>query len=140
MIDLIKKLLHRFRRLITYGIMGVINTILDYLVFALCYELVHIPIAVSQGIGFLCGSVCGYILNSNVTFREGKGRTKAQLLQYVGVDVVLTVVSGAVMHMAEDAGWPIYLTKIAMTAVITLIHYTTYKYCVFRIKKEDSQK
>lgn len=140
MINLIKKLLWRFRRLITYGIMGVINTVLDYVVFALCYELVHVPIAISQAIGFLCGSVCGYLLNSNVTFREGKGRTKAQLVQYVGVDVVLTFVSSGIMHLAEDAGWPVYLVKIVMTAVITLIHYTIYKYCVFRIKKEDSQK
>lgn len=140
MIAWIKKMLYRFRRLITYGIMGVINTVLDYAVFALCYELLHIPISVSQAIGFICGSVCGYLLNSNVTFKEGKGRTRAQGVQYVGVDVVLTFISSAVMHWVERAGLPVYLMKIAMTAVITVIHYTVYKYCVFRIKKEDSEQ
>lgn len=139
MTDLIKKLLRRFRRLITYGAMGIINTLLDYGVFALCYELLYLPVSVSQAVGFLCGSVCGYLLNSNVTFREGKGRTKAQMAQYLGVDVVLTAVSSGVMHLGENAGWPVYLVKIAMTAAMVLIHYTIYKYCVFRIKKEDSQ-
>jgi len=140
MIQWIKKLIHRFRRLVTYACMGVINTIVDYAIFALCYELFHVPISISQATGFISGSVCGYILNSNVTFREGKGRTRAQFIQYVGVDVVLTVLSSGVMHWVERAGLPIYLIKILMTGAITLIHYTIYKYCVFRIKKEDSER
>lgn len=137
MSDLIKKLLRKYRRLITYGVMGVINTLLDYAVFALCYELIRLPVSVSQAVGFISGSVCGYFLNSNVTFREGKGRTRAQMVQYVGVDVVLTLISGAVMHEAENAGWPVYLVKVAMTAAIILIHYTVYKHFIFKIKKED---
>ena len=136
----IVKLLRRFRRLITYGIMGVINTIVDYLVFAGAYDLLHLSAGVSQAMGFLAGSVCGYLLNSNITFSEGKGRTKAQFVQYVGVDLVLGAVSSFVMEWMEGKGINAYLVKIVLTAVIALLHYTIYKYLVFRIKKEDSEK
>lgn len=133
-------LLRRFRRLITFGLVGVLNTLVDYLVFALCYELLGLHISLSQVIGYACGSVCGYFVNSNVTFREGKGRTKAQGLQYIGIDVVLTLLSSAFMRWVELMGWPVYLFKIIMTVAIALIHYIIYKYFVFRIGKEDSQE
>lgn len=137
MINWIKKMLHRFRRLISYGIMGVVNTLLDYGVFYLLYRAIGLPIELSQAAGFLSGSVCGYLLNSNVTFREGKGRTKAQFFQYVGVDVVLTVLSSYFMGWAENQGYPVFWLKVLVTAVAALIHYVIYKYLVFRIKKED---
>lgn len=135
----IKKLIQRFRRLITYGIMGVINTIVDYLVFAAAYDLFGVSAGVSQALGFLTGSVCGYLLNSNITFSEGKGRTKAQFVQYVGVDIILGGLSSLAMDWAESRGFNAYLIKILLTAVIALLHYTIYKYLVFRIKKEDSE-
>ncbi len=140
MMDFIKRQLYRFRRLISYGIAGVLNTLLDYAVFAVFYELLHTGAGVGQAAGFLSGSVCGYLLNSNITFREGKGRTRAQFAQYVGVDLVLLAISSAAMDFLEGRGLNAYAVKIAMTAVIALLHYTIYKYLVFRIKKEDSER
>lgn len=140
MIEFVKMLFHRFRRLISYGIMGVINTLLDYAVFAVFYDLLHFGAGAAQAAGFLSGSVCGYLLNSNITFREGKGRTRAQFVQYVGVDLVLLGISSSAMDYLDGRGLNAYIVKTAMTAVIALLHYTIYKYLVFRIKKEDSEK
>ena len=133
-------LLRRFRRLITFGFVGVMNTLVDYLVFALCYELLGLHISLSQIIGYASGSVCGYFVNSNVTFREGKGRTKAQGAQYIGIDVLLTLASGGFMHWVENRGWPVYAIKIFVTVAVALIHYIIYKFVVFRITKEDDRK
>ena len=138
--ELIIGLIKKFRRLIVFGFVGVANTLVDYLVFALFYELLHTPIAVSQFVGYMSGSVFGYFVNSNVTFKEGKGRTKAQWVQYLGVDIVLTALSGAFMTWVENNGLPIYLFKIFTTVAVALIHYIIYKHFVFRIKKEDSEK
>ena len=135
----IKKMLHRFHRLISYGIMGVINTGVEDIIFYLLYRLVHLPIEASQALGYLSGSVCGYFLNSNVTFREGKGRTRAQFIQYVGLDLFLAGISSYVMGVVERQGWPILPLKILITACVTLIHYIVYKHFVFRIKKEDEK-
>lgn len=136
--DLIKKLVLKFARLIKYGLVGIINTLVDYGVFTLVYQLAGLEAGLSQIIGFMCGSVCGYVLNSNFTFREGKGRTKGQFFQYVGVDIVLALFSGWLMQLASGAGINAYLAKIALTVVIMLLHYIIYKYIVFRIKKEES--
>lgn len=134
---LIIGLFTKFRRIIIFGIVGVLNTLVDYAVFGLCYELVHIPIAISQVLGYMSGSVFGYFANSNFTFREGKGRTKAQGAQYIGIDLVLTLLSGAFMHWVEIMGWPVYIVKLFVTVAVALIHYIIYKFVVFRITKED---
>ena len=136
--DLIKKLFFKFARLIKYGLVGIINTLVDYGVFTLVYQLAGLEAGPSQILGFMCGSVCGYVLNSNFTFREGKGRTKGQFFQYVGVDIVLALFSGWLMQLASGAGINAYLAKIVLTVVIMLLHYIIYKYIVFRIKKEES--
>lgn len=132
------QLLRKFRRIIIFGFVGVLNTLVDYGVFALCYEMAGIPISVSQVLGYMSGSVFGYFMNSRVTFREGRGRTKAQGAQYIGIDIVLTLLSGAFMHWVEQQGWPVYVIKIFVTMAVAVIHYIIYKLVVFRITKEDN--
>lgn len=137
--DWIIKVFKKLKRLITYGIVGVINTGVDYGVFTLEYSVLGIQAGVSQAVSFLCGTVCGYLLNSNFTFSEGKGRTKAQFLQYLGVDIVFTILSSLTMKWLEGRGWNAYLVKIVITVVVMLLHYVIFKHLVFRIRKEDSK-
>lgn len=135
--DWIIKMIHRFHRLIEYGVCGVINTAVNWTIFALLYLLAGLPAYISHGLGFIAGSVCGYTLNSRFTFHEGKGRTKAQAVQYVGIDAVLFVSSSGLMKLMEDMDWNVWLVEIGLTAVFALIHYVLYKFLVFRIRKED---
>jgi len=138
--DPITRLFYKFKRIIIFGVVGVLNTAVDYAVFALCYELIHVPVGISQILGYMSGSVFGYFMNSNFTFREGKGRTKAQGAQYIGIDVALTILSGGFMHWVEMMGWPVYAIKIFVTVAVAVIHYLIYKFVVFRITKEDDGK
>ena len=140
MTDFLKRRLLRFRRLISFGMVGALNTLVDYAVFTVLYELLSAGAGVGQAVGYMSGSVCGYLLNSNITFREGKGRTRAQFAQYLGVDLALLALSSAAMEYLDGRGLNAYVVKIAMTALIMLLHYIIYKYFVFRIKKEDSER
>ena len=140
MTGFVKRLVFRFRRLISYGLVGALNTLVDYAVFAVVYDLLHFGAGVGQAAGYMTGSVCGYLLNSNITFREGKGRTRAQFAQYLGVDLLLLGISSAAMEQLDGRGLNAYVLKLVMTAVIAILHYVIYKHLVFRIKKEDSEK
>ena len=128
----------RYHRLWTYGFFGVINTLIDYGIYSLLYYLLHLPVSLAQIAGLLCGSCNGYLLNSTITFEEGRGRTKGQFFQYIGVDIVLALLSGAFMQWAEThVPLPMILIKVIMTALVTIIHYIVYKKLVFKIRKED---
>ena len=128
----------RFHRLWTYGFFGCINTAIDYGVYSLLYYVLGVPVSIAQAIGLICGSSNGYLLNSTITFEEGRGRTKGQYFQYVGVDIVLAVLTGAFMQWAEThVNMPVILVKVCMTAVVTIIHYLVYKKLVFKIRKDE---
>ena len=131
------RLVERMHRFLTYAFMGAINTAVDYLIFVLLYKLFHAPIELSQAVGYLGSSAHGYMLNSNLTFLEGKGRTRGQFFQYVGLDVLLLVLSSLFMGWMERIGAPVYLMKLVVAVTVGVIHYTVYKLFVFRIKKED---
>ena len=140
MIVFIKKFYARFHRLIDYGIAGCINTVADYLAFSLLYYLIGISVELSQIAGFLSGTCVSYLINSNVTFKEGKGRTRAQFIQYIGIDVVMAALSSWFMGWAElNIPIPVLYVKIGVTIAVAMVHYTIYKYVIFRIKKEDGQ-
>lgn len=139
MISALQSLFKKFKRLVTYSLVGAVNTLVDYTVFAVLFELLSFSSGVSQTAGFLSGSVCGYMLNSRVTFRQGKGRSRAQWAQYVGIDVILAFLSSAFMNYLSLLGINVYIIKIMITVIVFFLHYTLYKYVVFRIKKEDDR-
>ena len=131
-------LIKRYHRMLTYGFMGCINTAVEFVVFFLLYRLIGLrSIELCQAAGFLCGSANGYMLNSNSTFSEGRGRTKGQFFQYVGVDVVLAACSSLYMGWAENGRLPVLVTKVIVTVATGILHYIIYKFLVFRIRKED---
>ena len=115
----LQSLIHRWHRLLTYAFMGCLNTVVDYAIYAVLY----------------------YALGVTVSFAEGKGRSRGQYWQYVGVDIVLAVLSGAFMEWAEvNVPVPMLLIKVAMSILILVVHYVVYKKLVFRIKKEDDEE
>ena len=130
--------IERFHRLWTYGFFGCINPAIDYGLYSLLYYVLGVPVSIAQAVGLICGSSNGYLLNSTITFEEGRGRTKGQYFQYVGVDIVLALLTGAFMQWAEThIDLPMILIKVIMTAVVTVIHYLVYKKLVFRIRKDE---
>ena len=133
--------IERFHRLWTYGFFGCMNTAIDYGLYSLLYYVLGVPVLIAQAVGLICGSSNGYLLNSTITFEEGRGRTKGQYFQYVGVDIVLALLTGAFMQWAEThIDLPMILIKVIMTAVVTVIHYLVYKKLVFRIRKDERRK
>lgn len=131
------RLVQRMHRMLTYAFMGCVNTAVELLVFFLLYQLLKVPVEISHGAGFIAASAHGYLLNSNLTFTEGRGRSRGQFIQYVGVDVVLTLVGSFFMGWIENINAPVFLVELAVAVTTGLIHYVVYKFLVFKIKKED---
>jgi len=130
--------IERYHRLWTYGFFGCINTAIDYGLYSLLYYVLGVPVSIAQMVGLICGSSNGYLLNSTITFEEGRGRTKGQYFQYVGVDIILALLTGAFMQWAEShVALPMILVKVIMTGFVTVIHYLVYKKLVFKIRKDD---
>lgn len=54
---------------IHFGMVGVINTVMGWVIMALLYNLIHMNYWLSSGISYFIGSVFSYHANSKVTFK-----------------------------------------------------------------------
>ena len=54
---------------IHFGMVGVMNTVLGWVIIAVLYNLLHMSYWISSGISYFIGSVFSYHANSKVTFK-----------------------------------------------------------------------
>lgn len=69
----IKALVERYKdfimEVIHFGLVGVINTLMGWVIMAVLYNLAHMNYWLSSGISYFIGSVFSYHANSRVTFK-----------------------------------------------------------------------
>jgi len=136
---MIKRLIHRFRRFIAYGLTGCVNSAVDFLVYSLLLSLIGLPPWLSQAGGYIAGLTCSFIINSNVAFRDSTRKRGVQLVLFLLVNGVSLAVSLAIVHLLTNHGLNAYIAKVCVLAVITLINYFGYKLIVFRVKPEEGE-
>lgn len=136
---MLKSLFLKFKRLIIYGAVGCVNTLVDFGVFTLCAELGLRP-SLSQAAGYATGVVCSFLLNRNITFRDGRGKVWQQALLFVVINLVSLAVTSLLMGWLTDAGLNKYISKVLVTVLSMLINYFGYKRVVFQIKEEKEDK
>lgn len=138
---MIRRLLEKYRRPILFAVVGCINTLVDFGVFTFCAELLRFGAGASQTAGYLAGIACSFLLNRNVTFRDGRGSALYEALRYIVVNLLSLGVSTLLIWVFTNAGLNKYIAKIAVTVITMLINYFGYKIFVFRIKdnKEDQR-
>lgn len=78
----IKELYEKYKdfimEVIHFGMVGVINTLMGWVIMAVLYNLIHMNYWLSSGISYFIGSVFSYHANGKVTFKvEEKDRDKA---------------------------------------------------------------
>ena len=76
------------RQAIKFGAVGLLNTVVDYIVFYIALVLLNVDKSVSQVFATACAMCVSYIVNKNWTFKE-KGRTsKAQVAKFIVTNIV----------------------------------------------------
>ena len=129
------ELFKKYARVIKFGIVGVINTAVDFIVFTLVSELLHFSPAAAQTAGYCSGIVCSFILNRLVTFSDAKKKdTAGQALRFVIVNGASWVLSTVLIALFTKLGMWKYLAKVIVTGVTIVVNYFGYKILVFRIK------
>jgi putative flippase GtrA len=132
---MIKTLFHKLRRFITYGLVGCINSMVDFLAFTFCHSLLHLSPEFSQAIGYASGITSSFLLNRNLTFRDGKGRVGEQFIKFICVNGTTLTLSVVLISIITEAGVNPYLAKVVITASLGILNYLGNKIIVFRVQK-----
>lgn len=136
-----KELLIRYKKIIIYYIIGVVNTLVDFGVYSGVFFFTKMPVP-SQAVGYLSGVLCSFCLNRRITFRAEKGGSPLlQFLRFMLVNLVSLAVSLGSIHLLTDClGINGYLAKIPISLITSLINYFGYKILVFKGEEKREEK
>ncbi len=143
---------------IKFALVGVLNTLVDTVVFRLLNWLFswYLP---AQIIGYCCGIVNSYLLNTAWTFKKERKRDLREMLSFLALNLVILGISLGLLLLFRDglgiAAWwdantwcPAFLMKLIngeffckliATLICILLNFIGNKLFVFRAKPAPQQ-
>lgn len=126
---------------IRFGVVGVINTIVDFVVLNLLAVLFGVPLFWSNVASTTTAMVTSFTLNRRAVFPGGAGSIRRQVMLFVVVTVIgAWVVQGGVLaivhHALQSTGWNdmviVTLAKIVGICAGLIWNYLLYSRLVFK--------
>lgn len=131
MMKLLKDLYQKYRNFILYCLIGVINTGVDFGIFALLdhsglyYIAAHI-------ISYHCGIFCSFFLNRYYNFKV-KDKPAQRFLSFYAISLVALAASAALLYLFVDIlQLPHLLGKLFATAIIVVCQFLFVKHFTFK--------
>lgn len=98
----------------------------------------HLQADTSQVFGYLAGVICSFLLNHNITFRDGNQKMPVQVVTFVIVNGISLLVSMKMIDFFVAQTWNTYVSKIIVTGITMILNYFGYKFLVFRVKNKEN--
>jgi putative flippase GtrA len=123
---------------ISFGLVGVVNSAVDFAVFSLGYYVLALPIVAANALAWVVAVSCSYVLNSTITFAAESGR-RLDWRRYVGF--ALSQFAGFLANTATV--WalvtlllvPAWAAKLAAIFVSFAVNFSLSHFVVFRAGK-----
>lgn len=138
MIDWIRKFLQKYYDILVYLVFGVLTTVVNYLVYLPCYNLLGLPAVVSNVIAWVVAVAFAYVTNKPFVFRSHDWSAKTvipELSKFVGTRVASGGLESAIIWVTVDVlGWNGNIWKLATSVLVVVLNYVGSKLLVFRKK------
>lgn len=120
-------------KLVSFAVVGLGNTAIDFSVFALAYEFLHLPLIASNVIAWLVAVSCSYVVNTMTTFRSESGRVlrRKDYLKFVAsgvLGVVATTTTLVVMSHYVN----VMIAKLTSILAGFIVNFVMSNFVVFR--------
>jgi putative flippase GtrA len=123
---------------LSFGLVGVINSGVDFGVFSFAYYFLGLPIVAANSLAWVVAVTGSYVMNSTITFAAESGR-KLDLRRYFGF--ALSQFAGFLANTAtvwclvELAHIPAWAAKLAAILVSFAVNFSLSHFVVFRARK-----
>lgn len=119
-------------KLVKFGITGLANTLVDYVVFLLLVAL-GLDVYFSQCCSFVAGMLNSYLINRRWTFQTKQRFFSLQIVKFVLSNLSVLAVSMILLKLFMDVvGWSIPLAKLAAVCITMGINFLVSRLWVFR--------
>lgn len=134
MIEMIKK----YRGLIMYGIFGVLTTVINLIVYWLCYEKIGIANVPSTVIAWIAAVLFAFVTNKIWVFESKSTDMKTLLYEastFVSCRLATGVLEIAIMYVTVDMmRFNGMLMKLFVNIIVIILNYVASKLVIFKKK------
>ena len=131
-----RSLLVRHWDIISYLVFGVLTTVVNYLVYLPCYNLLGLSAAVSNVIAWAVAVLFAYVTNKPFVFRSHDWSLKTvipEFARFVGCRVASGGAETLILLLTVDIlGWNGNLWKLVVSVLVVIANYFGSKLLVFK--------
>lgn len=132
----IRALIRKYYDILAYLFFGVLTTVVNYIVYLPCYNLLHLSAAVSNVIAWVAAVVFAYLTNKPFVFKSHDWSAKTvipELTKFVGSRIVSGALETAIIFVTVDwLCWNGNLMKLVTSVLVVVINYIASKLLVFK--------
>lgn len=122
--------------LIKFALVGVVNTLIDFAVYALL-TTIGVNYILAQWISYSAGILNSYVMNRKWTFEKKEKSSKREVISFVIVNLItLSLTSFLLTVLYNKWGIPLLISKLLITTVSVGINFIGTKLFVFTTKIE----
>ncbi|MEX2034868.1 MAG: GtrA family protein [Xanthobacteraceae bacterium] len=125
---------------VSFGLVGVVNSAVDFGVFSLAYYLVGLPIILANIVAWAVAVTGSYIMNSLTTFAHESGR-RLRLKDYVGfvVSQMAGLVANTTTVFVASYFMPVLVGKLFAIGASFLVNFSLSHFIVFRRRPDAAR-
>ena len=123
---------------ISFGLVGLVNSAIDFAVFSFAYYYLDLPIIVANAMAWIVAVTASYVMNSTITFAAESGRSLGfgrylgfALSQFAG----FLANTATVWCLVELAHIPAWAGKVVAIGVSFVVNFSLSHFVVFRARR-----
>ena len=122
-------------KIISFGVIGLGNTLIDLAIFTLAYQVLKLPLVPANVLSWLVAVSGSYVMNSMITFRAESGRVlrRKDYLSFVGSGILGVVATTTVLVVLSNFT-AVYIAKLVSIVAAFIVNFTMSHFVVFRTK------
>ena len=134
--ELLKKLFKKHKSFFMYGIFGVLTTVVNFMVYNLCYYKAGINNTVSNVLAWILAVAFAYITNKIWVFESKSWKMSVlrhELTAFVSCRLATGIMDLVIMYVCVDMlGWHAMLMKLASNVLVIILNYIFSKLIIFK--------
>ena len=123
---------------ISFGLVGLVNSAIDFAVFSFAYYYLGLPIIVANAMAWIVAVTASYVMNTTITFAAESGRSLG-FGRYLGFAVSqfagFLANTATVWCLVELAHVPAWAGKVAAIGVSFVVNFSLSHFLVFRTRR-----
>ena len=134
-----KKWIEKYWDVLTYLFFGVLTTVVNYLIYLPCFNLLHWSAGLSNVLAWIVAVTFAFVTNKPFVFKSHDWSAKVvwpELTKFVGCRIGSGVLETAILLITVDLlHWNGNVWKLVTAVLVIILNYIGSKFLVFKKNK-----